>query len=31
MEWFSTSASSAHDRKHFPDIDLLKGKIIVFD
>lgn len=31
MEWFSTSASSAHDRKHFPDIDLLKGKLIVFD
>jgi hypothetical protein len=31
MEWFSTSASSAHDRKHFPDIDLLKGKLILFD
>ena len=31
MEWFSTSASSAHDRKYFPDIDLLKGKLIVFD
>ena len=31
MEWFSTSASSVHDRKHFPDIDLLKGKLILFD
>jgi hypothetical protein len=31
MEWFSTSASSAHDRKHFPDIQSLKGKLILFD
>ena len=31
MEWFSTSASSAHDRKHFPDIPSLKGKRILFD
>ncbi|RUM93872.1 MAG: hypothetical protein DSZ28_06145, partial [Thiothrix sp.] len=31
MEWFSTSASSVHDRRHFPDIDLLKGNLILFD
>jgi len=31
MEWFSTSASSVHDRKHFPDINSLKGKLILFD
>jgi len=31
MEWFSTSASSVHDRKHFPDIHSLKGKLILFD
>jgi len=31
MEWFSTTSTSVHDRKCFPDIDWLKGKLIIFD
>lgn len=30
-EWFSISATSVHDRKRFPKIDWLKGKLIIFD
>jgi len=31
MEWFSISSTSVNDRKCFPHIDWLKGKLIVFD
>jgi len=31
MEWFETSAASTHDRKCFPVIRSLKGKLIIFD
>ncbi len=31
MEWFKTTAASTHDRKCFPDIFSLKGKLIIFD
>jgi len=30
-EWFSLSSTSVHDRKRFPKIDWLKGKLIIFD
>lgn len=30
-EWFSLSSTSVHDRKCFPTIDWLKGKLIIFD
>lgn len=30
-EWFSLSSTSVHDRKRFPDVDGLKGKLIIFD
>jgi len=28
MEWFSTTATSVHDRKCFPSVESLKGKLI---
>jgi len=31
MEWFSTSSTSVNDRKYFPNVDGLKGKLIIFD
>jgi len=31
MEWFSTTAVKVHDRKCFPPIEWLKGKLIIFD
>ncbi len=31
MEWFSTTATSVHDRKCFPNVGSLKGKLIIFD
>ncbi len=31
MEWFSTSSTSVNDRKRFPNVDWLKGKLIIFD
>lgn len=31
MEWFSTSPTSMNDRKCFPNVDWLKGKLIIFD
>ncbi len=31
MEWFSISSTSVHDRKCFPKVDWLKGKLIIFD
>ncbi len=31
MEWFSITASSVHDRKCFPNVGSLKGKLIIFD
>ena len=31
MEWFSTSPTSTNDRKCFPNVDWLKGKLIIFD
>jgi len=31
MEWFSTSSTSVNDRKCFPNVDYLKGKLIIFD
>lgn len=31
MEWFSTTATSVHDRKCFPAVNSLKGKLIIFD
>ena len=30
-EWFSLSATSVHDRKRFPTVDWLKGKLIIYD
>ena len=31
MEWFQLSSSSTNDRKCFPDLALLKNKLIIFD
>ncbi len=31
MEWFQLSPSSTNDRKCFPDLALLKNKLIIFD
>ena len=31
MEWFSTSSTSVNDRKCFPNVDWLNGKLIIFD
>ena len=31
MEWFQLSSSSTNDRKCFPDLNLLKNKLIIFD
>jgi len=30
-EWFSISSTKVHDRKRFPNVDWLKGKLIIFD
>jgi hypothetical protein len=31
LKWFKLTASKVHDRKCFPDLDLIKGKLIIFD
>ena len=31
LEWFKLTASKVHDRKGFPDLKLIKGKLIIFD
>ena len=31
MRWFKTTPATVHDRKCFPEIDSLKGKLILFD
>ena len=31
LEWFQLTPSRTHDRKCFPDLALLKGKLIIFD
>ena len=31
LEWFKLTASRVHDRKCFPDFELIKGKLIIFD
>lgn len=31
LEWFKLTASKVNDRKCFPDIELIKGKLIIFD
>ena len=31
LEWFKLTPSKVNDRKCFPDIELIKGKLIIFD
>jgi len=31
LEWFKLTPSKVHDRKCFPDLKLLKGKLIIYD
>jgi hypothetical protein len=31
LKWFKLTASKVHDRKCFPDVELIKGKIIIYD
>lgn len=31
LKWFKLTASKVHDRKCFPDFELIKGKLIIFD
>jgi len=31
LKWFKLTASKVHDRKCFPDVKMIKGKLIIFD
>jgi hypothetical protein len=31
VKWFDLSAGASHDQNHFPDLNLLIGKLVIFD